>query len=243
MESEAFLKVLVIMPTFNEAGNIERATSELFRFNADVSLLVVDDGSPDGTGELAEQLAAKDKRISVLHRKDKQGLGAAYIAGFNYAFGLGFDFVVEMDADGSHRAEDLPKLLAICQDNDLVIGSRYVRGGKTQNWPLHRQWLSRGGNIYARIMLGSKLNDMTAGFRVFRSSLLQSMDLSTINARGYSFQIEMAYRTIQLGGRTAEVPITFVEREIGESKMSGNIVIEALKLMTKFGFKRIFLRK
>jgi dolichol-phosphate mannosyltransferase len=231
------------MPTFNEAGNIERATSELFRFNPDVYLLVVDDGSPDGTGELAEQLAAKDKRISVLHRKDKQGLGAAYIAGFNYAFDLGFDFVVEMDADGSHRAEDLPKLLAICQDNDLVIGSRYVRGGKTQNWPLYRQWLSRGGNIYARIMLGSKLNDMTAGFRVFRTSFLQEMDLATINARGYSFQIEMAYRTIQLGGRTAEVPITFIEREIGESKMSGNIVTEALMLMTKFGFRRIFLRK
>jgi len=237
------LKVLVIMPTFNEAGNIERATSELFKFNPDVSLLVVDDGSPDGTGQLAEQLAAKDKRISVLHRKDKQGLGAAYIAGFNYAFGRDFDFVVEMDADGSHRAEDLTKLLAICQDNDLVIGSRYVRGGKTQNWPLHRQWLSRGGNIYAKMMLGSKLNDMTAGFRVFRSSFLQGMDLATINARGYSFQIEMAYRTIQLGGRTAEVPITFVEREIGESKMSGNIVVEALMLMTKFGFKRIFLRK
>ena len=231
------------MPTFNEAGNIERATSELFKFNPDVSLLVVDDGSPDGTGQLAEQLAAKDKRISVLHRKDKQGLGAAYIAGFNYAFGMDFDFVVEMDADGSHRAEDLTRLLAICQDNDLVIGSRYVRGGKTQNWPLHRQWLSRGGNIYAKIMLGSKLNDMTAGFRVFRSSFLQGMDLATISARGYSFQIEMAYRTIQLGGRTAEVPITFVEREIGESKMSGNIVVEALMLMTKFGFKRIFLRK
>jgi dolichol-phosphate mannosyltransferase len=231
------------MPTFNEAGNIERAASELFGFNPDVYLLVVDDGSPDGTGELAEQLAAKDKRISVLHRKDKQGLGAAYIAGFNYAFDLGFDFVVEMDADGSHRAEDLPKLLSICQDNDLVIGSRYVRGGKTQNWPIHRQWLSRGGNIYARIMLGSKLNDMTAGFRVFRTSFLQEMDLATINARGYSFQIEMAYRTIQLGGRTAEVPITFIEREIGESKMSGNIVTEALMLMTKFGFRRIFLRK
>jgi dolichol-phosphate mannosyltransferase len=231
------------MPTYNEAGNIERATSELFKFNPNVSLLVVDDGSPDGTGALAEQLVAKDERVSVLHRKDKQGLGAAYIAGFNYAFDLGFDFVVEMDADGSHRAEDLPKLLAICQDNDLVIGSRYVRGGKTKNWPIHRQWLSRGGNIYAKIMLGSKLNDMTAGFRVFRSSFLQGMDLATINAKGYSFQIEMAYRTIQLGGRTAEVPITFVEREIGESKMSGNIVTEALMLMTKFGFRRIFLRK
>ena len=231
------------MPTYNEAGNIERAASELFRFNPDVSLLIVDDGSPDGTGDIAEALASKDKRITVLHRKDKQGLGAAYIAGFNHAFGLAFDYVVEMDADGSHRAEDLPKLLAICQDNDLVIGSRYVRGGKTQNWPLHRQWLSRGGNIYAKIMLGSRLNDMTAGFRVFRSSFLQKMDLASINARGYSFQIEMAYRTIQLGGRTAEVPITFVEREIGESKMSGNIVTEALLLMTKFGFKRIFLRK
>ncbi len=231
------------MPTYNEAGNIERAASELFRFNPDVSLLIVDDGSPDGTGDIAEALASKDKRITVLHRKDKQGLGAAYIAGFNHAFGLDFDYVVEMDADGSHRAEDLPKLLAICQDNDLVIGSRYVRGGKTQNWPLHRQWLSRGGNIYAKIMLGSRLNDMTAGFRVFRSSFLQKMDLASINARGYSFQIEMAYRTIQLGGRTAEVPITFVEREIGESKMSGNIVTEALLLMTKFGFKRIFLRK
>ena len=237
------MKVLVIMPTYNEAGNIERAASELFRFNPDVSLLIVDDGSPDGTGDIAEALASKDKRITVLHRKDKQGLGAAYIAGFNHAFGLDFDYVVEMDADGSHRAEDLPKLLAICQDNDLVIGSRYVRGGKTQNWPLHRQWLSRGGNIYAKIMLGSRLNDMTAGFRVFRSSFLQKMDLASINARGYSFQIEMAYRTIQLGGRTAEVPITFVEREIGESKMSGNIVTEALLLMTKFGFKRIFLRK
>lgn len=231
------------MPTYNEAGNIERATSELFKFNPEVSLLVVDDGSPDGTGQLAEELAAKNTRMNVLHRKEKQGLGAAYIAGFNYAFGLGFDFIVEMDADGSHRAEDLPKLLAICQDKDLVIGSRYVRGGKTENWPLLRQWLSRGGNIYAKIMLGSKLNDMTAGYRVFRSSFLQEMDLATINARGYSFQIEMAYRAIQLGGRTAEVPITFVEREIGESKMSGNIVTEALLLMTKFGFKRIFLRK
>ena len=237
------MKVLVIMPTFNEAGNIERAASKLFELNPDVQLLIVDDNSPDGTGCMADRMATMDNRIKVLHRKDKQGLGAAYIAGFNYAFESDFDFVVEMDADGSHRAEDLPKLLEICADNDLVIGSRYVRGGRTQNWPLHRQWLSRGGNLYAKVMLGSKLNDMTAGFRVFRTSFLKQMDLATINARGYSFQIEMAYRTIQLGGRTAEVPITFVEREIGESKMSGDIVSEALMLMTKLGFKRIFLRK
>ena len=231
------------MPTFNEAGNIELAASALFKFNPEVNLLIVDDGSPDGTGVIADTLSENNKRITVLHRKDKQGLGAAYIAGFKHAFDLDFDYVVEMDADGSHRAEDLPKLLAICSDNDLVIGSRYVPGGKTLNWPLHRQWLSRGGNLYAKIMLGSKLNDMTAGFRVFRVSFLKTMNLASINARGYSFQIEMAYKTVQLGGRTAEVPITFVERVIGESKMSGNIVVEALVLMTKTGLKRIFVRK
>lgn len=234
------MKVLVIMPTYNEAGNIHKSVSQLFDFNPEVNLLVVDDNSPDGTGKLADELAAKDTRISVLHRKGKDGLGAAYIAGFKWAFDKGFDYVVEMDADGSHRAVDLPKLLAICSSNDLVIGSRYVKGGRTENWPLHRQWLSRGGNIYARLMLGGKLNDMTAGFRVFDCNFLKSMDLESINARGYSFQIEMAYRTIRSGGRAAEVPITFVEREIGTSKMSSNIVVEALLLMTKFGFQRLF---
>jgi len=237
------LKVLVIMPTFNEAGNIERATSELISHNPDVDLLIVDDNSPDGTGEIADGLALDSRKISVLHRKGKEGLGAAYIAGFKYAIEAGYDFIVEMDADGSHRSEDLPKLLAVCESNDLVIGSRYVRGGKTMNWPLHRQWLSRGGNLYAKLMLGSKLNDMTAGFRVFRVSFLESMGLETINARGYSFQIEMAYRTIRSGARALEVPITFVEREIGESKMSSSIVLEALLLMTKFGLKRALLRK
>jgi dolichol-phosphate mannosyltransferase len=231
------------MPTFNEAGNIERATSELIAHNPDVDLLIVDDNSPDGTGEIADRLALNSKKISVLHRKGKEGLGAAYIAGFKYAIEAGYDFIVEMDADGSHRSQDLPKLLAVCENNDLVIGSRYVRGGKTMNWPLHRQWLSRGGNLYAKLMLGSKLNDMTAGFRVFRVSFLESMDLDSINARGYSFQIEMAYRTIRSGAKAVEVPIFFIEREIGESKMSTSIVLEALLLMTKFGLKRVFLRK
>jgi dolichol-phosphate mannosyltransferase len=231
------------MPTFNEAGNIHNAVSRLFQHNPNVDLLIVDDSSPDGTGKLADALAKENKKISVLHRAGKEGLGAAYIAGFRWAFERGYEFLVEMDADGSHRAEDLPKLLAVCSDFDLVIGSRYVKGGKTMNWPFYRQWLSRGGNIYARIMLGSKLNDMTAGFRVFRASFLKQMDLATINARGYSFQIEMAYRTIRAGGKATEVPITFVEREIGVSKMSTNIVTEALMLMTKFGLRRIFLRK
>jgi dolichol-phosphate mannosyltransferase len=230
------------MPTYNEVGNINHAVEELFLHNEDIDLLIVDDDSPDGTGKLADELAITNSRVKVMHRKDKQGLGAAYIAGFNYAFETGYNYVVEMDADGSHRAVDLPKLLAVCEQNDLVIGSRYVKGGQTQNWPLHRQWLSRGGNLYAKIMLGTQLNDMTAGFRVFSVPFLKRMDLATINARGYSFQIEMAYRTIQLGGRTQEVPIVFVEREIGESKMSGDIVLEALMLMTKFGLKRLFRR-
>jgi dolichol-phosphate mannosyltransferase len=230
------------MPTFNEAGNLQHAVEELFKFNQEVDLLIVDDDSPDGTGKIADELASGDKRISVMHRKEKQGLGAAYIAGFRYAFERDYEYVVEMDADGSHRAQDLPKLLAVCGSNDLVIGSRYVKGGQTQNWPMHRQWLSRGGNLYAKLMLGSKLNDMTAGFRVFNVEFLKKMNLDTINARGYSFQIEMAYRTIQSGGRTAEVPIVFVEREIGESKMSKDIVTEALILMTKFGIKRLLRR-
>jgi len=236
------LKTLVIMPTYNESGNIDNAVIKLFADNSNVDLLIVDDSSPDGTGNLADAIAKKDKRVHVLHRLGKDGLGAAYIAGFNWAFERNYDYLVEMDADGSHRAQDLPLLLAAAVENDLVIGSRYVRGGKTQNWPLHRQILSRGGNRYARLMLGGKLNDMTAGFRVFRTSFLKSLDLTTINARGYSFQIEMAYRTIRAGGRTTEVPITFVEREIGDSKMSSDIVREALLLMTKLGVKRLFGR-
>ena len=230
------------MPTFNEAGNIQHAVEELFKYNATVDLIIVDDDSPDGTGVMADQLALANSRINVMHRKEKQGLGAAYIAGFKFAFDSNYDYVVEMDADGSHRAEDLPKLLAVCQSNDLVIGSRYVTGGSTENWPLHRQWLSKGGNSFAKLMLGTKLNDMTAGFRVFSVPFLKTMNLETINARGYSFQIEMAYRTIKQGGRTEEVPIVFIEREVGESKMSRAIVLEALVLMTKFGISRLFRR-
>jgi dolichol-phosphate mannosyltransferase len=230
------------MPTFNEAGNINHAIEELFKYNKSVDLLIVDDDSPDGTGKLADQLASTNSRITVMQRKEKQGLGAAYIAGFKRAFDSGYDYVVEMDADGSHRAEDLPKLLAVCELNDLVIGSRYVKGGSTENWPLHRQWLSKGGNLFAKMMLGTRLNDMTAGFRVFSVPFLKTMDLESINARGYSFQIEMAYRTMQQGGRVTEVPIVFIEREVGESKMSRAIVIEALVLMTKFGMKRLFSR-
>ena len=236
------MKTLVVMPTYNESGNIRKSVELLFEFNPEVSLLIVDDNSPDGTGQISDELASKNKAIKVLHRQGKEGLGAAYLAGFAWGKEAGFEYLVEMDADGSHRAEDLPKLLAIAPNNDLVIGSRYVRGGETVNWPFYRKWLSKGGNIYAKVLLGSKINDMTAGFRVFRTSFLEKLNLAGINARGYSFQIEMAYRTLQAKGRVAEVPITFVEREIGTSKMSSNIVAEALLLITKFGIKRIFRR-
>lgn len=233
------MKVLVIMPTYNESGNLINSVQKLFQFNPEVDLLIVDDNSPDGTGKLADELAKANQQISVLHRQEKNGLGAAYLAGFAIGLERGYEFMVEMDADGSHRAEDLPKLLAKCSSSDLVIGSRYVPGGVTVNWPIHRKVLSRGGNLYARVMLGSKINDMTAGFRAFRSSFLKQLDLSGINAKGYSFQIEMAYRSILSGGRVAEVPITFIEREIGNSKMSKSIVTEALALITRFGFRRL----
>jgi len=236
------MKTLVIMPTYNESGNIEKSVELLFKFNQDIDLLIVDDNSPDGTGSIAEQLSKQSNRIHVLHREGQSGLGAAYLAGFDWGFTKNYEFLVEMDADGSHRAEDLPKLIAFAPKNDLVIGSRYVSGGKTVNWPFYRQWLSRGGNIYARLMLGGKLNDMTAGFRIFRSEFLKKLDLAGINARGYSFQIEMAYRTVLAKGRVAEVPITFVERAVGTSKMSSAIVLEALILITKFGFRRLFRR-
>lgn len=234
------MKALVIMPTYNELGNLGLAVEKLFTYNPEVELLVVDDSSPDGTGDLADSIAKNNPRVHVLHRAGKEGLGAAYIAGFLWAFERNFDFLVEMDADGSHRAEDLKILLGEAPNNELVIGSRYTRGGKTENWPLRRKILSRGGNIYARFMLGGRVNDLTAGYRVFRSSFLQTLDLNRIHAKGYSFQIEMAYRTIRSGARVAEVPITFVEREIGVSKMSSDIVREALILITKLGFRRLF---
>lgn len=236
------MKTLVIMPTYNESGNLEKNVDLLFRFNQNVNLLIVDDNSPDGTGQLADELASKNKKISVLHRKQKDGLGAAYLAGFVWGMENNFEYLVEMDADGSHRAEDLPKLLAVAQGSDLVIGSRYISGGKTLNWPFYRRWLSKGGNIYAQIMLGGKIKDMTAGFRVFSVEFLKQLNLNGINARGYSFQIEMAHRTIRSNGKVSEVPITFVEREVGTSKMSSAIVLEALLLITKFGFQRLSKR-
>jgi dolichol-phosphate mannosyltransferase len=203
-----------------------------------VQVLVVDDGSPDGTGELADEMAAADERVHVMHRTEKAGLGAAYVAGFGWALENGYAVVVEMDADGSHAPEDLPRLLDALTDADLVLGSRYVPGGSVVNWPKRREVLSRGGNIYSKLALGAKVNDITGGFRAYRAEVLRELNLHTVASQGYCFQIDLAWRTIELGYRVVEVPITFTEREIGESKMSGNIVREALWRVTKWGVRR-----
>lgn len=231
---------LVIMPTFNELANLEHSVTELFKYNPAVNLLIVDDSSPDGTGSLADRLASEDKRIQVLHRKEKTGLGPAYLAGFDFAFAKKYEFVIEMDADGSHRAIDLPKLIAESASADLVIGSRWIDGGAVLNWPAHRRAISKLGNFYTRLMLRTKVRDMTAGFRIYRTALLKQLDLKTVASHGYSFQVEMAWRATQRKARVVEVPITFIEREQGVSKMTGAIVVEALWLVTKWGIAKLF---
>ena len=229
---------LVIMPTYNERESITAVVEHLLNTVPHVDLLVVDDNSPDGTGIMADDMAAKDPRINVLHRTEKNGLGPAYLAGFAWGFDHNYEYLVEMDADGSHRAEDLLKLLEVAPSNDLVIGSRWVKGGATQNWPISRQLISRTGNTYAALMLRTSIRDITAGFRVFRADFLKTIQLENISSAGYSFQVEMALRCFLAGARITEVPILFVERENGQSKMSRKIVIEALWRVTKWGFER-----
>lgn len=232
-------KTLIIMPTYNESMNLQNSVDELFKHNTEVDLLIVDDNSPDQTGKLADEIAANNKSVYVLHREHKSGLGPAYLAGFDWAFARDYELLVEMDADGSHRATDLPALLART-DADLVIGSRWIKGGAVLNWPLSRKLISKGGNLYTRLMLGAPIKDMTAGFRVYRRELLQKLELSDVASHGYSFQVEMAWRSIQANARVVEVPITFVERELGASKMNSAIVLEALWLVTKWGLARLF---
>jgi dolichol-phosphate mannosyltransferase len=232
-------KFLVVLPTYNEIDSLPLVLERLFDHNPQVSVLIVDDASPDGTGRLADRLAKADARIQVLHRDEKNGLGAAYIAGFRLGLSQGFEFLIEMDADGSHRAQDLATLLEASAKADLVIGSRWVRGGAVENWAWHRVALSRVGNLYARKMLGVSIRDMTAGFRVFRAGLLKQLIEAEVTSAGYAFQIEMAWRSAELGARVTEVPITFVEREFGTSKMSSAIVREALWLITRWGLRRL----
>ena len=228
-------KILVIIPTYNERENIERIVSRARAAVPQAYILIADDNSPDGTGEIADDLAAADSHIQVLHRAGKEGLGAAYLSGFAWAIDAGYDVIVEMDADGSHQPEQLPKLLAALRNADVVLGSRWVQGGSVVNWPKHREFLSRGGNFYTRAMLGIPLHDATGGYRAFRADALRTLDLSDVESKGYCFQVDMAWRAVRSGLRVVEVPIEFIERELGDSKMNQKIVTEALWRVTQWG--------
>ena len=230
-------QVLVIVPTYDEAENLEPIATRLRAAVPAAHLLVVDDSSPDGTGELADRLAAADDHVHVLHRTIKNGLGAAYIAGFAWAREHGYDVVVEMDADGSHLPEQLPRLLAALEHADVVLGSRWVPGGEVVNWPRSREVLSRGGNAYTRIMLGLPLRDATGGFRAYRRAVLDALPLHQVASQGYCFQVDLVWQAWRGGYEVVEVPITFVERERGESKMSRSIVAEALWRVTWWGLR------
>jgi dolichol-phosphate mannosyltransferase len=228
-------RVAVIIPTYNERANIEQITARLRAAVPEAGILVVDDNSPDGTGDIADKLAAADPALHVLHRSTKAGLGSAYIAGFGWALEHGYGVLVEFDADGSHQPEELPRLLTALADADLVIGSRWVPGGTVQNWPKSREILSRGGNLYVRLMLGLRIRDATAGFRAYRASALRQLDLSAVQSQGYCFQVDLALRFVRAGLTVTEVPISFVERTRGTSKMSRAIVAEAFLRVGQWG--------
>jgi dolichol-phosphate mannosyltransferase len=218
----------LVLPTYNEAENLEPLVAAALASLPDSArVLVVDDNSPDGTGQLADRLAAAEERVEVLHRPRKEGLGPAYVAGFGHALGAGASRVLEMDSDFSHDPADLGRLLAATETADVAIGSRYVAGGGVENWSLLRQGISRGGSAYARIVLGLPIKDLTGGFKCFRREVLERIELEEISSRGYAFQVEMTYRAIELGFEVVEVPITFRERRAGASKMSRSIVLEA----------------
>ncbi|GAA1143949.1 polyprenol monophosphomannose synthase [Nesterenkonia lutea] len=229
------MKILTIIPTYDEIDALPGTVERLRAAVPDSDVLIVDDNSPDGTGRFADELSRQDAQIHVLHRTSKNGLGGAYIAGFGWGLREGYDILVELDADGSHQPEQLPSLLAKIDEADLVIGSRWVPGGSVVNWPLHRVAISRAGSLYSRTMLGLKVRDITAGFRVFRRSVLEDIDLSSIESVGYGFQVDMTFRVAKMGRTIAEVPITFVERTQGVSKMSSDIVVEAMLNVTRWG--------
>jgi dolichol-phosphate mannosyltransferase len=229
--------VLVVVPTYNEIDNLERILGRLATAVPQAHALVVDDGSPDGTGELAEKLAAGDERVHVLHRAEKAGLGPAYVTGFRWGRAHGYDVLVEMDADGSHAPEELPRLLDALDDADLVLGSRYVPGGRVRDWPVHRLLLSRGGNVYTRWALRLPLTDATGGYRAVLGELIDRLPFDEVASQGYCFQVDWVWRAWRGGARVVEVPITFTEREFGRSKMSGSIVAEALVRVSAWGLR------
>jgi dolichol-phosphate mannosyltransferase len=228
------------MPTYNERQNLEPIITRVRAAVPETDVLVVDDNSPDGTGKIADEIAENDSHVHVMHRTEKAGLGKAYIAGFGWALERGYDVIIEMDADGSHQPEHLPSLVGALRTEDragadLAIGSRWVRGGKVVNWPKSREALSRGANIYIRVMLGMGVRDATAGFRAYRADTLRNISLSNVESTGYSFQIDLTIRVHQAGLKIVEIPITFVEREHGASKMSSNIILEAFWRVAQWG--------
>lgn len=227
----------MVIPTYNEAENLAWIVGRLRTAQPGIDVLVVDDGSPDGTGAIADRLAADDPQVSVLHRRAKEGLGAAYLHGFRVALDAGYDVIGEMDADGSHQPEQLDRLLAALETADLVIGSRWVPGGSVVNWPLQRELLSRGGNLYVRMLLGVRVRDATAGYRLFRRTTLEQIDLDSVESTGYVFQTDMVARTLAAGLVVEEVPIEFVERVRGDSKMSGSVATESLRRITAWGLR------
>lgn len=227
--------MLVLLPTYNEVESLPQIMQRVQKALPQADVLVVDDNSPDGTGALADSMAADDARVHVLHRAGKEGLGKAYLAGFAWGLERDYDALVEIDADGSHPAEELPRMLELAQNADLVIGSRWIKGGSVVNWPKNREALSRGANLYVRALLGTHVHDATAGFRVYRAATLRALDLDSVESSGYGFQIDLTWRTLQAGGVVVEHPIRFAEREHGVSKMSSGIISEAFKLVAGYG--------
>ncbi len=234
---------MVIIPTYNEAESLPILLRELVRLRSNFNFLVVDDGSPDGTSEICEKLKGEVSGLAVLNRPTKSGLGSAYRDGYKVALAKNFDAIIQIDADGSHRVADLAKLLDKFESSNsvgLVIGSRWTKGGLVLNWSKHRELLSRAANVYSKFMLGLNVLDSTAGFRIYKTSAIRKLDLETIKSEGYCFQIEMTHEITRIGGLISEVPITFVERKFGKSKMSGKIIIEAMLRVTYWGVLRIF---
>lgn len=237
MSIDGLGRVVVVVPTFNEADNIAWIVGRLRRAQPGIDVLVVDDESPDGTGRIVDELAAVDAQVRVLHRTAKGGLGAAYLHGFAHALAEDYDVIGEMDADGSHQPEQLQRLIDAVADADLVIGSRWVPGGAVINWPRRRELLSRGGNLYVRMLLGISVRDATAGYRLFRRATLEKIDLASVESTGYVFQTDLVARTLQAGLTVREVPIEFVERVRGDSKMSGAVALESLERITRWGLR------
>jgi dolichol-phosphate mannosyltransferase len=233
-------RATVCLPTYNERENLEAMVAALLdRLGEDDTVLVIDDGSPDGTGELADRLAEEQARVAVLHRTVKEGLGPAYLAGFRRALTEGAELILEMDCDFSHDPDDVPRLIAAAADADVVLGSRYARGGRVENWGAGRRFVSRAGSLYAQVLLAAPIRDLTGGFKCYRREVLERIDLAAVSSRGYAFQIETTYRALRAGFRVVEIPIAFSDREAGASKMSRSIVLEAIWRVPYLGLQAL----